>query len=203
MLAINGPTFPHVQKPSNLLFSCHNLLVDKPLFWLYNTHMTQTFNQVFKHTYEELACRIQSSSTIKSTVLGQDLKDLSTTQTAGFSTTTQKPENIGTPALTSTWIAMRSAISKTQSSQSWKANMQAIINLSIVMMPVIVMFLALVVEEVFFKWSITSTKRPLSGMTAMVPTMSMSSTTSLAVDQPQPLPMCPWVVLKYTSSAHP
>jgi hypothetical protein len=29
--------------------------------------------------------------------------------------------------------------------------MQAIINLSIVMMPVIVMFLALVVEEVFFK----------------------------------------------------
>jgi hypothetical protein len=29
--------------------------------------------------------------------------------------------------------------------------MQAIINLSIVMMPVIVMFLALVIEEVFFK----------------------------------------------------
>ena len=29
--------------------------------------------------------------------------------------------------------------------------MQAIINLSIVMMPVIIMFLALVVEEVFFK----------------------------------------------------
>jgi hypothetical protein len=29
--------------------------------------------------------------------------------------------------------------------------MQAIVNLSIVMMPVIVMFLALVIEEVFFK----------------------------------------------------